>query len=56
MRYYVIIKKDCILDNLNNTEIKSFEYSEGEPITPWAKACEIFGKHKVIEIKSEEDK
>lgn len=57
MKYFVLLDvfPEPSKNKQRSTEVKSFEHSDSEPITPLGKAYELFGKERVIEIYSEEE-
>ena len=55
MKYYVTLEVWPTEEHPRSTETKTFEHSDSEPITPYAKACEMFTKERIIDIISEED-
>lgn len=57
MKYFVRLEvwPDASKGIIRQTETKQFEHTEAEPITPLAKAYQLFGKERVLEIYSEEE-
>lgn len=55
MRYIAYLEREPTEENPSHTETKRFDHSDAEPITPYAKACELYGKSRIIDIYSEDE-